>query len=333
MWRRGISIGAGGALVAVGLCAGVVLTSCERPAERAGAGSAVVSRAEAVTSSGGSRGGADAREGGKNAPVRPLRVATWNIEWLNSQPGQGKVPRKNEDYEALRRYAKKIDADIIALQEVDGPEAAQRVFDPNVYDLHFSTRNNVQRVGIATKKHLKVTRHPDLKELAQGGRVRHGVDLTVQGAGAPLRVLAVHLKSGCFSSPLDGPVNGRERPEACASLKKQVPVLQSWLDARQREKTATIVLGDFNRRLATGDDEVFRRLKEKAPLTNVTQGQRALCWGGRYPDFIDHILMNDAAARGWTDKKLVQITYSRADEQRHRDTLSDHCPIRVNLAL
>lgn len=319
MWRRGISIGGGCALVVAGLTVGV-LTSCERPSTSSNASASPTPAApKRATSTG--------------APSRPLRVATWNIEWLNREPGKGKVPRKREDYEALRRYAKKLDADVIALQEIDGPEAARHVFDPEVYDLHFSTRSHVQRVGVATKKHLKITRHPDLKDLALGGRVRHGVDLTIEGGPAPLRVLAVHLKSGCFSSPLDGPVNGRERPEACAALKKQVPILQGWLDARQREKTPALIMGDFNRRLTLKDDEVFRRLKDKAPLTSATQGQRARCWGGRYPDFIDHIVMNDAAARAWTDKKLTQLTYSSDDEQRFRDTLSDHCPIRISLSL
>jgi hypothetical protein len=42
-----------------------------------------------------------------------------------------------------------LDADVIALQEVDGPEAARLIFDPAEYEFHFSSQNNPQRTGFA----------------------------------------------------------------------------------------------------------------------------------------------------------------------------------------
>ena len=40
-----------------------------------------------------------------------LRVATWNLEWLNRRDGTGPVKRVEADYARLRRYADKLDAD------------------------------------------------------------------------------------------------------------------------------------------------------------------------------------------------------------------------------
>ena len=43
-------------------------------------------------------------------------------------------PHLRHVYEIVAEYAEQLDADIIALQEVDGAEAAARVFDPDVYE-------------------------------------------------------------------------------------------------------------------------------------------------------------------------------------------------------
>jgi hypothetical protein len=71
------------------------------------------------------------------------------------------------------------------------------------YDYYFSTRNNAQRVGVAVKKSsgYKVT-STEYKAL-DVGYVRYGMDITLAKGDEKLRLLAVHLKSGCFEKPLD----------------------------------------------------------------------------------------------------------------------------------
>ena len=83
-----------------------------------------------------------------------------------------------------------LDADVIAVQEVDGPEAAQQIFDPNEYQFHFSSRNHSQRTGFAIRRGLAFTPHPDFEALDVGG-LRYGTDLTVMLDGQPLRLLSV----------------------------------------------------------------------------------------------------------------------------------------------
>lgn len=68
-----------------------------------------------------------------------LKLATWNLEWLTTRPKgdpglpEDAGPKAAEDIEALRRYADVLDADVVAFQEVDGPEVAARVFTPDRY--------------------------------------------------------------------------------------------------------------------------------------------------------------------------------------------------------
>ncbi|HEX6397027.1 MAG TPA: endonuclease/exonuclease/phosphatase family protein, partial [Steroidobacteraceae bacterium] len=98
---------------------------------------------------------------GTNAEIK---IATWNLEWfmkpetlLALTPGclpadaprdgaRRAVPcdvahelaRSEEDIAALRRHAHALDADVIALQEVDGADAARLIFPG--YEFCFSGR-------------------------------------------------------------------------------------------------------------------------------------------------------------------------------------------------
>ena len=241
----------------------------------------------------------------------------------------------------LASYANQLDADVIALQEVDGAEAAKRVFDPERYAFHFSSRDHLQRVGFAYRKGLTIKRHPDLVLLARvdSERLRYGVDMSVVDpkTGGSLRLLVVHLKSGCFSSPLDGDekqplqIAPLEDPKACRKLAMQVPVLERWIARRVEAKEAFVILGDFNRRLNPGDD-VWQRLVKSNPeagLSGPTLRAKSRCWGGRYPQFIDHFVLDARAAKHLSQNSFSQLTYSPEDRARAPRELSDHCPISV----
>ena len=261
---------------------------------------------------------------------RGLRVATWNLAWLAAWDHAGEVPRTEADYARLRRYAERLDADVIALQEVDGAQAAQRVFDPAAYDFHFSDREHVQRTGFAFRRTLSVARHPDVRALDVGGQ-RHGVDLTVfLPDGTPLRLLSVHLASGCFGRPLDDGL------VSCRRLSAQLPVLEEWIDARSSAATPAAVLGDFNRRFfhEPDGDEAWRMLDDAQPprsrLSSPTAGRKPTCLGGKYPSFIDHLLFNAPATTMLVDGSFREHVYDLSDAPRAR-VLSDHCPLSVRV--
>ena len=74
---------------------------------------------------------------GYGKDIERIKLATWNIEWLNAKDNTGKVKRRSEDYAKLRYYTEKLNADIIALQEIDGLEGAGRVFDSQKYTFEF----------------------------------------------------------------------------------------------------------------------------------------------------------------------------------------------------
>lgn len=68
-------------------------------------------------------------------------MATWNLDWLTLRPlgdpelPEDVVPKSSTDIAVLRHYAEVLDADVISLQEVDGPDVAAQVFPPDRYRL------------------------------------------------------------------------------------------------------------------------------------------------------------------------------------------------------
>jgi acid phosphatase len=196
-----------------------------------------------------------------------VRIATWNVEYLvtpathlalraNCAKNGGMVGgddrtlpcaitehalRTPEDYASLRNYAAQLRGDIVALQEVDGPDAAEQVFPG--YDFCFSTRAHMQKNGFAIRRGLPHRCEPEYEPLSLDNAVRRGVVVTFfPGTDNEFRLMSVHLKSGCPAGPLTAP--GRN----CDLLSRQVEPLEAWIEAEANAGRRFGLLGDFNRR-------------------------------------------------------------------------------------
>ena len=268
-----------------------------------------------------------------------LKVATWNLEHLAELNAQGCRPRKEADYALLRRHADALGADVIALQEIENQTAAERVFEPEKYDVVMSTRPAGERgpecrglpgrhiqnqaVGFAIRKGVAWSRNDDLSALALGNpNLRWGVDITVAN-GRPLRLLAVHLKSGCNS--------GRASTDPdCPVLFDQLPVLEAWVDDRAQAGEAFGFRGYCTRRWARRGFAFSEGLiagdRGAASLT-LAGGDRSAACKARYREFIDFIVVGVEAAKRLEPGSFEEYVYD-APEADHP---SDHCPISVRL--
>jgi endonuclease/exonuclease/phosphatase family metal-dependent hydrolase len=267
------------------------------------------------------------------AQARDLKVATWNLEWLTARPAGDPAlpadvqPKTAPDWAVLRAYASQLDADVVALEEVDGPGIAAQLFPPDRYQLFFTRDHVIQRVGIAVKLGIPAQQNADLAALdvypEARFRLRSGADVTLTLPSGPLRFLAVHLKTGCQRDPLD-----KTDRKQCQTLRQQLPPLQGWIAQRRVEGAPFVLLGDFNRWM-DGSDGFLAGLQQAAPLLRATEGHDSPCWGGEH--FIDHILAGGAAS-GWMDPASLRVLVYRegADRKEH---LSDHCPVSVRFHL
>lgn len=291
------------------------------------------------------------------AQPKQLTLATWNLEWLiapedfkplksrclprNAPYDPKRLPcdvanrfeRSSRDFAALARYARILDADVIALQEVNGAEAARLVFPG--YRFCFSKRKHVQNNGFAIRPGLPYRCGEDVKALSLRDSVRRGTEVILfPGDAREMRLLSVHLKSGCSRKSLSA------RDKACRELARQLPLLESWIDAQARAGRRFAVLGDFNRdllgeRRAPGERGFWGELDDgdppEADLVNAAEGQpfRNCVPGQSYTSYIDYIVLSRGLGAAIVPGSFRRVTYGPADARRTR--LSDHCPVAIQV--
>lgn len=260
----------------------------------------------------------------------PFRVATWNIAWLDDRVGVGTIARQPEDFERLAAFAATAlgDAHLVILQEVRNADAIAHVFPRDTWEVVAVEQRGSQSVGAAWRRGLPVRVVGEFEELALQS-VREGLDLEVTTAAGPLRVLGVHLKSGCWGE--DYVTSTRD---ACVKLRDQLPILEAWIDARAAEEVPFLVAGDFNRRLQPNDpfwQEIDDADPPNADLMLVGEGRVQECWQRRYPEPIDHIVL-DRLTSAWVVAGSAREDVFPDALAAYERVLSDHCPFSVALA-
>lgn len=288
---------------------------------------------------------------------RTIKLATWNLEWLltpsafatlkghcssddefrRSAPRAlpcnvaGRLERSAVDLAMLARYARSLNADVIAVQEVDGVNAARQVFAD--HEFCFTRSPALQNAGFAIRRGIPFRCEEDLVALSQDDAVRRGAAVVLfPGTADELHLLGVHLKSGCSSQRLDSP------SKACGRLARQGPVLGNWVAAQSRAGHRFALLGDFNRDLlGEGGDGLWHQInRANAPgerLVSVASRAdfRNCAIGLNHSGFIDYILLSPGLATRLVTDSVQRMTYSTVDAAHFK--LSDHCPLAARLML
>lgn len=307
------------------------------------------------------------RHGRKDPIAKPagvVRIATYNIENLfdaeqpSDEPGRAPTPPKPEAHrKCIADAIRKIDADIIALQEISSKDALTKFRDEYLKDLgyvhissidagdgrgieqsvisRFPLKDEVNWPKISTgqvhPEKLGKKPHPDAGKPLNMARSPLRVTASVPGAdGKPVdfTFFVVHHKSGPFHS------YQRE-----AEAAKVTELAKQYI--AENVNANVLILGDFN-----------AKPEEKAVQTYLTSGftdafgdvlapradpQWISHVSGRV---IDHILLSPAAAaRLNKDTRFVLGTIQRPENVNWRTTAppdgycSDHYPVVIDLSL
>ena len=289
-----------------------------------------------------------------------LKLATWNLEWLLTpdtfralQPhcahddgerhAARQLPcdvahgleRSAADLAALRRYAERLDADVVALQEVDGVNAARQLFHD--HEFCFTAGTVLQNTGFAIRRGIPHRCEADVRALSLGDTLRRGAALVLYpDSPHELHLLSVHLKSGCARQALDG------SSRACTTLFHQLPALTAWTAAQARAGHRFALLGDFNRDLlaersaaAASRPTLLGALNDGVPAAARVYSAASrsdfhnCARGQRHTGFIDYILLGTALADRRVAGSVERLVFA-SDDAAHR-ILSDHCPIAVRI--
>ena len=76
--------------------------------------------------------------------------------------------------------------------------------------------------------------------------------------------------------------------------------------------------------------EIDDGVPANADLSRATEGRTSQCWNGRFPEYIDHIVLDTLTTDWQVPDSFAQLIFSN-DDARYEDVLSDHCPISINL--
>jgi endonuclease/exonuclease/phosphatase family metal-dependent hydrolase len=293
-----------------------------------------------------------------SAPRTSVKLASWNLEWLISPAqfrllkdncipqgapvagSERRIPcdvaarfeRSSRDFDALAGYARELDADVIALQEVDGPQAARLVLPG--YEFCFTSRRHPQNNGFAVRVGLPYRCAPDVTALATKDALRRGATMVLfPGTPDEMHLMSVHLKSGCARDALDSP------GKACRDLASQVPALEGWIDTQARAARSFAVLGDFNRDLLneSGPHAMWAAIDDGDPpesnLVNPSAGVpfRNCIPGQSYSTYIDYIVLSKSLGTRMVPGSFQRVVFSAKSARRAR--LSDHCPVAIRLTL
>ncbi len=223
---------------------------------------------------------------GGTALADPVKLTGWNIADLHYEsgvkvPGRDfSLPRDDEDYAVIKEIGQSgpVAADIVALQEVNGPKAIARVFDLANFEapcVEERYEEDLGKTGLAAAKADRIytailirkgvfdkfecLSAPELSVIdrnpvARGRQTRGAAVVRLVKDGNELFVLSVHMKSGCNNRRLDKiELEGEDEPSSkryydCLTLSHNIDALELWIDRMQRSGKAVVVAGDFNRR-------------------------------------------------------------------------------------
>lgn len=245
-------------------------------------------------------------------------------------------PKPETAKAALRAVIRRIDADVLALQEVGGEdylrELQRDLASDGVTYAHavlLEAADADRRVAVLSKTPLAdVVRHVDVSFTYFGEKtpVKRGlleVTLSSPGGGPSLRVFVVHLKSRYAERP-DDPLSATRRAGEATALRNRV--LER---CPEPEVEPFLVVGDFNDAANARPVRAFLERGERVVTRCLPMvDSRGEGWTHRYAKEesytrVDHVLVSPAA-QPWVERGWIE------DGDGVREA-SDHRPVVVRL--
>lgn len=302
----------------------------------------------------------------------PIRFVTWNIENLWHEKGIPLRPgnerynpstiREKKDYDKIRSIFTKLNADVVAVQEIGSPKALEKVMPAKGYSYLFSTRYHDdladdpkdKRKDIYTglvfrDDRVKVIKTEMINDLIiRKGRERTGVAAFIEIEDQKMWVVSLHIKSKCFKY-FKRPPRGFKGPWApndyntmsrtdthpdCYIKVQQMQILEDWVENKIALGEEIVLLGDFNRRLADSNDAITPEFNDGTPATlsmYPKENQHKLRCSyydknKRPSPSIDYIFLTPALTKNVVNDKAYKYDIVASK-------VSDHCPVYLDLMI
>jgi endonuclease/exonuclease/phosphatase family metal-dependent hydrolase len=292
-----------------------------------------------------------------------LKLATFNIFWLGNEEFPQRAhqdPRGEDDWQSIARVLSKVNADVIAFEEIVSTDELQHVLDitrdlvGRRYEIHDKEGNL-----LGTDFSQKVVLAYDVEKFDLtaasaifGGPTRHpfGVRLRRKNQPGEFLVIGVHFKSG--QPEFDDAESAKKRVLQCQNVSDWVAGLKMDLNPKLQkpgDEENIVILGDFNALCQLEADQPpqwkiivdsLDALRNKPmdtwswplPLADPNGGDRTTSFLERY--LIDFIMLSPSLK----DKVITPPTIYAYDHdpdipQSLNYRISDHRPVYVELDL
>lgn len=260
----------------------------------------------------------------------PARIAlgTFNMEWFGDNSSDDHKQRTVADDALLAEVLRDTDADILAVQEIENPEALKRLLRllPE-YRFVLGSTGGKQHVGFLYRPPVEINSVQELAAIAvEAGRTRAGLLVQCRVGAVHWLMLAVHLKA---TSRADSTPALKERSRELRRL--QVAQMRSWADSvlEKTKEQNIIILGDWNDS-PRKKQSALDTLKSATRLTFLTSDLMSCAYSGL--SAIDHIVMSDSALRYVLPGTLRTVNSRAMLPDKEAQRVSDHCPVVVQIS-
>lgn len=255
-----------------------------------------------------------------------ITVGTFNIAWL----GDGiddKTPRTAEDIQNISQVISTLNADILALQEVENTNAIKAIVDTNKYTIITTSYPKEQKTALVINKKIEIVETYQLDAISLGNEgLRPGLVAYCRYDGFDFFVGSFHFKSTSRydDTPFKKSKSFDMRQEQSAILLKEIKKL---IDIKKDEDV--ILLGDFNDNPTKKNSNITALDNDKFNfLTSNMMSCKYSIWKS-----IDHIIVSQSMKSRAKNSTLTMIDINAMFPEEEAKKVSDHCPVIIKFNL
>lgn len=255
-----------------------------------------------------------------------LVISTFNVEWLGDGVNDRK-DRTENDYKFIAKIISELNADIVALQEIENKDAIKRILKYlKNYKYIISDNKSAQNLAYLYNSKLKIINNYIYDKVDFADRsTRPALVLVAKKNNFDFVISNVHFKS---TSRYD---NTKEKRERSISIRtQQAEKMSLFIDSilNSGKEKDVIIVGDFN------DSPIRKKDPSLISLINYNKGEfltsELKSCKNKSLYSIDHIFISNSVKNRFILSSERSYNFNLIYEKEITSNISDHCPVSAN---
>ena len=254
-----------------------------------------------------------------------LVIGTFNIKWLGDGEDD-RFERSGADHDRISSIIDDLNADILALQEIESKNALMKITDKlRGYKLKIINDDHPQKTAYLVRKGIDILNSGNYQPIEIiSGETRPGFYMEVKYKNKNIHLMNVHFKSTSRYDSTD-----RLRRKSIYIRTKQAEKAAHFADSIiAADEQNVVILGDLNDNPFKTNRETLNSLKNNDDLIFLTDGLpscRNKLWRT-----IDHIVVSKSLFGHYLKGSSRVVNFNNSVHDKFTDKISDHCPVLAN---